>query len=388
MKIIKNVEVYTPKYIGKKDVLVEGTHIGCLQDAIALNGNVPCEVIDGTGKIMVPGFVDSHAHILGGGGEGSYKTRTPELVLSTMVEAGVTTVVGCLGTDGVTRSMKSLVAKAKGLKEEGVSCFIYTGSYDVPVRTLMGGIREDIILIEEIIGVGEIAVADHRSSQPNFTELAKLLADARVGGMLSGKAGVVNIHMGDGEDKLSLLEAIVDNTTIPIGQMLPTHINRSTALFKAGIAYAKRGGKVDFTICPDPAYLDEDEVKCSVGLKKMLDAGVPVDNISFSSDGQGSLPVFNAQRELVGLGVGKMDYLIKEVADAVRIEGVPLETAIQVITSSPAKTLKLKQKGEIAPGKDADLVLLDADTLAVDTVLAMGQVMMANKKLLVKGTFE
>lgn len=389
LKIIKNADVYAPEYIGKKDILIEGKTIGVIQDEINMgDANIEFEIINADGKILVPGFIDTHVHILGGGGEGSYKTRTPELVLSTMVESGVTTVVGCIGTDGITRSMKSLIAKAKSLKEEGVTCYVYTGSYDVPVRTLMGNIKEDIILIEEIIGVGEIAISDHRSSQPTIDEIKKIAADARVAGMLSGKAGVVNIHMGDGADKLKMLEEIVATTTLPISQFIPTHVNRSASLFEAGILYAKNGGHVDLTICPDPAFMDADEVKCSSGLKQMLDSGVDIEKITFTSDGQGSLPVFNEKGELTGLGVGKMDYLIKEVIDAVKHENIPLETAIKVITSNPAKKFKFSQKGIVAQGKDADLVLLDKQNYEIDTVIAMGRTMMANKKILVKGTFE
>ncbi len=389
LKIIKNADVYAPEYIGKKDILIEGKTIGVIQDEINMgDANIEFEIINADGKILVPGFIDTHVHILGGGGEGSYKTRTPELVLSTMVESGVTTVVGCIGTDGITRSMKSLIAKAKSLKEEGVTCYVYTGSYDVPVRTLMGNIKEDIILIEEIIGVGEIAISDHRSSQPTIDEIKKIAADARVAGMLSGKAGVVNIHMGDGADKLKMLEEIVATTTLPISQFIPTHVNRSASLFEAGIHYAKNGGHVDLTICPDPAFMDADEVKCSSGLKQMLDSGVDIEKITFTSDGQGSLPVFNEKGELTGLGVGKMDYLIKEVIDAVKHENIPLETAIKVITSNPAKKFKFSQKGIVAQGKDADLVLLDKQNYEIDTVIAMGRTMMANKKILVKGTFE
>ena len=388
MKIIKNIDLYAPEHLGICDVLIEGSSFGVIKKELPIPVGLDAEVIDGTGKLLVPGFVDAHVHILGGGGEGGYHTRTPELMLSSMIQSGVTTVVGVLGTDGVSRTMTNLIAKAKGLKNEGVSCYLFSGSYDVPVRTLLGNIREDILLIEEIIGVGEIAISDHRSSQPTQSEIERIAADARVGGMLAGKAGIVQIHMGDGEARIDMLNDIVRTTTLPITQFMPTHVNRNKKLFSDCIDFAKRGGPIDLTISPNPACLHDDEVKCSTGLKICLDAGVPIERISFSSDGQGSLPLFDENKQLVGLGVGDMTYLVKEVADAVLQEKIPLETAIRVITQNPATTLKLKNKGQIKQGFDADFVILDTQTYEIHSVGAMGCLMMHNNQLLRKGTFE
>ena len=72
---------------------------------------------------------------IGGGGEGGFSTRTPEATLSDLTTAGVTTVVGTLGTDGIARDMNALLAKARGLEEEGITTYIYTGSYRLPLRT-------------------------------------------------------------------------------------------------------------------------------------------------------------------------------------------------------------------------------------------------------------
>ena len=205
MILIKGVHVFAPQDMGIKDVLVGGTKILKIGDNLPAEEAYGVEVIDGTGKILMPGLIDAHVHILGGGGEGGYRTRTPELMLSDALEGGVTTIVGCLGTDGTTRTMTNLIAKARGLEEEGISTYIYTGSYQVPVRTLTGNVMDDLILIDKAVGTGEIAISDHRSSQPSREEFAKIVADTRVGGILSGKAGLVNIHLGDGKEQLSYL---------------------------------------------------------------------------------------------------------------------------------------------------------------------------------------
>ena len=390
--IIRNVSVYKPDPVGIKDVLVLGDKIAAIEDKIDIdfNGLVEVKEIDGTGKILVPGFIDCHVHILGGGGEGGFATRTPEATLSDLTRAGVTTVVGTLGTDGIARDINALLAKARGLEEEGITTFIYTGSYRLPLRTLTGDIMKDIMSIDKIIGIGEIAISDHRSGQPSFEEFSKAVADARVAGMLSGKAGIVNVHLGDGPRKLELINRVVEETEIPITQFLPTHINRSEELFEEGIKFAKGGGCIDFTASEDPDFWEEEdgEVRFSKGLKRLLNEGVSLDNFTLSSDGQGSLPLFNEKKEVIGLGVGKSTSLIIGIKECVFRENIPLEIAIRAVTTNPAKILKLRGKGKIEKNFDADLSLLDKDTLDIDTVIAKGKVMVQNKEIKVYGTFE
>ena len=388
LTLIKNGDIYAPDYLGKKDILLVDRKIGFIEDEIELpDGFVEVQVIDATGKKIVPGFIDSHVHLIGGGGEGGFRTRTPEIQLTQATTAGITTLVGVLGTDGTTRTMPSLIAKARSLEEEGITTYVQTGSYQVPVKTLTGKIEDDIILIDKIIGAGEIAIADHRSSQPTAEELAKIASAARIGGMLAGKAGIVNVHVGDSYDHLKLIEEVVENTDIPIRQFYPTHINRNPHLFEAGIEYAKKGGWVDFTTSSIPKFLEEGEVKCSVGLKRMLDEGVGIGQITFTSDGQASLPDFDENGELIGLQIGQVSSLYEAVKEAILTEGIPLEVAIRVITANPAAVLKLAHKGRIETGQDADLVLLD-EHYEIDTVMAMGKVMVENKVPLVRGTFE
>ena len=389
MKIIKNVNVYAPEKLGKKDLLIAGGKICQISDNLDIPENWEVEVIDGEGLIATPGFIDSHVHILGGGGEGGFANRTPEATLSGLTRWGITTVVGCLGTDGYGRDLTALLAKIKGLREQGITAYGYTGNYQIPVRTLTGSITQDIMVVDEFIGTGEIAISDHRSSQPTYDEFLRVCADTRLGGILSGKAGIINIHLGDSPRKMDMILRAIEETEIPSTQFLPTHVNRNAALFDQAVEYAKLGGTVDFTGNEDIDYwvTVSDEVRVCDGIKRMLDEGISSDLFTISSDGQGSLPLFSADGQFLGIGMGQSSCLLKEVRECVQRENIPLEIAIKAITANPARVLCLDTKGQIKDGFDADLCLMTED-LNIHTVIAKGQVMVKDGEPIVKGMFE
>lgn len=389
MKIIKNVNVYAPEKLGKKDLLIAGGKICQVSDNLDIPENWEVEVIDGEGLIATPGFIDSHVHILGGGGEGGFANRTPEATLSGLTRWGITTVVGCLGTDGYGRDLTALIAKIKGLREQGITAYGYTGNYQIPVRTLTGSITQDIMVVDEFIGTGEIAISDHRSSQPTYDEFLRVCADTRLGGILSGKAGIINIHLGDSPRKMDMILRAIEETEIPSTQFLPTHVNRNAALFDQAVEYAKLGGTVDFTGNEDIDYwvTVSDEVRVCDGIKRMLDEGISSDLFTISSDGQGSLPLFSADGQFLGIGMGQSSCLLKEVRECVQRENIPLEIAIKAITANPARVLCLDTKGQIKDGFDADLCLMTED-LNIHTVIAKGQVMVKDGEPIVKGMFE
>lgn len=387
LKLIKNATVYNPNYIGVKDILMDS------QSIIAIEDNIECEhsfveQIDAAGQLAVPGFIDSLVHITGGGGEGGFTTRTPEVNLTDLTKAGITTLVGALGTDAVSRTLTNLIAKTKELNELGLSCYFYSGSYHLPATTLTASVQSDIMLIEECIGVGEVAIADHRGSQLSYNELARLASDSRVGGMLSGKGGIVSIHVGDGPENLKLINEVVDNTDIPITQFLPTHMNRNQALFDAGISYVARGGYIDLTTSTTPEFLKEGELKCSQALKQFIDKEADLRHITFSSDGHASLPSFDESGNLAQLEIGKETSLFNEVRDAVLKEGIDLEKALAVITSNPADILKMKRKGRLKVGCDADIVLLNKERLEIESVFSRGRTMILSGEVKCQGKFE
>jgi beta-aspartyl-dipeptidase (metallo-type) len=387
LTLIKNGRIFGPEPLGTRDVLLAGTSI----EAVAEPGRIrpeglEAEVVDAAGLSVLPGLIDPHVHILGGGGEGGPATRAPEIRVEAIAESGVTTVIGCLGTDGVTRHMSSLLAKARALETEGVTTFVFSGSYEIPVNTLTGSIRGDLVLVDKVVGAGEIALSDHRSSQPTFDEVARLAAECRVGGMLGGKAGVLHVHMGDGKRRLEMLFRLIRETEIPVTQLVPTHILRNRELFEEGLVWVRAGGAIDVTAGPDPDPAADPDVSLEECVARFKKDGLPLGRIMASSDANGSMPVFDKSGKLVRLTIATEKDFFRKFRDLVAKGLLPLEEAARLFSTNAAEFYKLRGKGRVAAGADADLILLDG-TLALKGVFARGRKLMDNGRLLVKGTF-
>lgn len=383
MVLLRNGEVYGPRPLGKCDLLLAGGKIIAMGTDLNPSG-LDVEIIDLAGKRVLPGFVDGHTHLAGAGGEGGPATRTPELQLSQLIKAGVTTVVGCLGTDGITRTPAALLMKARGIEAEGLTARVYTGSYQVPPPTICGEVAHDICYVDAVIGVGEVAHADGRSSGPTALDLARLAKKARVAGLLAGKPGLVHIHMGDEPTPFSMLYEAVRLAQLPHAVFFPTHINRNRAIFQESFTWAKRA-PLDITAGAYPFFQDI-EIKPATALAQLLRQGVPIGHICMSSDAGGSLPHFE-NGQLKGLSMGLPDTLLGELKDAVEEEGLSMDQALPCLTTSPADVLGLPQKGRLAVDADADLITLDQDWRIQD-VFAGGTAMQRDGELLVKGTFE
>ncbi len=375
MILLKNGIVFSPTHLGPSDLLIAGERIVHIGSGLVIPEIFLQEEIDLKGKWIVPGLIDGHVHIAGAGGEGGPGTRTEGVGLERLVRAGITSVIGCLGTDGVTRSVESVLMKAKSLKAQGLSAWIYTGSYQIPSPTITGEISRDIALIEEVIGSGEIALADHRSSMPTLHEFVSLLQQSRLGGMLGGKCGLVNIHIGDHGAPFALLEEALAIPGIHPDQMLPTHCNRSRGVFDQAVGFAKHGF-VDLT-CSAYPYFPDVEVKPSRAWEELLEAGIAPERITLSSDAGGSLPRFDPDGHFIGMDEGEPDSVLREIRDMVRAcknDPSRIELALSTVTRNVAKRLRLDRRGEIREGYRSDLLVLDQN-MNVFLTLAGGTAM-------------
>ena len=382
MILLKNAEVFAPERLGRRDVLLAGGQVVALAERLDTPAGWSVEVLDLQGQMLIPGLIDCHTHLAGGGGEAGAATRVPAVQLTQLTRAGVTTAIGLLGTDARTRTIAELLACARGLGELGFNALCYTGSYEVPPTTLTCSVRGDIVHIDRVVACGEVALSDHRSSQPTFDELVKLAADCHVAGMMTGKAGLLHLHMGDGKRGLSLVNRALDETELPARTFHPTHVNRQKWLWQDAKALALRGCTVDATAFP----ADEESLSAGQAMADWLDCGLPRERLTVSSDGGGCLPTFDGDGVLQHMDVGRSAAILEEIQDLVR-DRRALEDLLPFATSNVARLFRLGQKGRVATGADADLVVLSR-SLAVQHVLIGGQWFMRDFVAVRRGMFE
>lgn len=380
MKLIRNADVYAPEHLGLRDILIEGERIARVEADLSRYAALADETYDMRGATVVPGYIDGHIHITGGGGEQGPASRVPECPLTALTTNGVTTILGLLGTDGTSRSLPNLLYKCRALNEEGVSCYMLTGAYQFPSPTMTGSVIDDIALIDRVIGC-KIALSDHRSSNLTKQELIRLASDVRMGGLISGKAGVLVMHMGSGVNRLRHVLDAVRETDIPVRTFWPTHMRRSPELIDEGVEFIALGGTIDFTATEDGAV-----AATVAGLVK--ERGVNIDSITMSSDAFGSQPRFDEKGNCVGLTYVSPRTLHMELKQLVQAHDLPLSEALKLLTVNPARMMLLSGvKGEIAPGADADLIAYGPD-MEIDTVFARGTLAVRHGEAVLKGRFE
>lgn len=384
LELLLNADVYAPRHLGIRHLLVAGEQVAWIGSEIPEIRGVPVNRTDVEGRRVIPGLVDGHVHITGGGGEAGPESRVPRPTLSDYTSAGITTVIGLLGTDDSMRSPEELLVTALALRRSGLSAWCLTGGYHLPARTITGSIRSDLALFEPVIGVGEVAISDHRSSQPTLDVLLATAAEAHVGGLLGGKAGILHLHVGDGPRGLSLVREALAGSELPAGVFNPTHVNRRRALLDEATELARAGAVVDVTAFP--VADDEDAWPADVALSRYLESGAPAERITVSSDAGGSLPVFDAAGRVAALEDGRPQALL-DALRAAASSGLPLERALPAFTLNPAVHWRLAQKGRIDAGADADLVVLDEEGLP-GAVMARGRWHVRDGKAIVKGPLE
>ena len=384
LKLLRHADLYAPEPLGVQDVLVAGETIAWIGRRFDPPASWTAEVLDVEGRRVIPGLIDPHVHVTGGGGEAGAATKVPAVPLSRYTLGGITTVIGVLGTDDCTRSTAELLARVRGLRDEGITAYALTGGYHVPPTTLTGSVRGDIVHLDGVLGVGEVALSDHRSSQPTLEELLRLASEAHVAGLMTGKAGIVHLHMGDGPRGLELVRRALELSEIPARVFNPTHVNRRRALFDEALDLAARGCSVDVTAFPVAA--DEDAWPAEDAVERFLDTPVPPRRLTVSSDGGGCLPRFDDEGRIAAMEVGKPGSLASTLA-ALVARGCALETALAPFTCNVADLWRLPRKGRLTPGRDADLVVLDEKNHPT-YVMARGRWHVAAGDAVVKGTFE
>jgi len=379
LTLIKNAKIYAPHFLGYKHILVGGEKILAISKEIEESSAIS-RVWDAEGRIATPGFIDQHVHIIGAGGKHGFASMTPEIMLSDFVRCGTTTVVGLLGTDASGRSLKTLYAKAKALDIEGITAYMHTSYFGINPVTLTGSIQDDLIFIDKVLGC-KLAISDERSSYPDPKELVRHLQQVHVGGLVSGKGGILHVHLGGLTSKMDILFEMVRDYEFPIKHISPTHVGRSADLFEQALEFARMGGIIDITT---GATKYTEPWKSAV---YAIDQGIPLDFVSFSSDGHAGISKRDADGKEIGFGKAPIEQNLAQFQALVLQGGLDISEALKPVTSTPAGNLSLKEKGILKPGADADICFFD-DEMALTDVMAKGSFLLQEEQLAFKGAFE
>ena len=364
MILFKNAKIFAPQPLPQQEVLVGGGRILVVGDGLSLTG-VPVETVDLEGRYLVPGFIDEHVHIIGGGGLFGPTSYIPEISMEELLSVGTTTVMGVLGTDGFVKNLPVLYNKARALTLSGMTAYMLTSYYGIPEQTLTGSVMEDMIFIDRVIGC-KLAISDDRSAFPTRQEILRLLHEVRIGGAASGKHGILHIHLGNLESKIDVLLSIIEEFPTLTSYLSPTHCIRTVPLFEQCVEFAKKGGFIDIST-GGTKFTDPHQ---AVGLA--LEKGVPLANMAFSSDGRGGVKRVDPETGAISYTPAPVHRNHLEMTLLVKNGILPLGDALTLLTSNPARNLSLPQKGRIAVGADADLVVLN-DDLSIGAVYAMGK---------------
>ena len=382
MKVIKNGRVYSPDDLGQKDILIAGDTILAVENRVSTDSlPFPVEVYDAGGKMILPGIIDPHVHFIGGGGSSGLNSRTKEIAVEQIIEAGVTTAVGVLGFDRASRTLKALLLKTRALEELGLTAFMLTGSYSLPSLTLTGSVEDDLILIDKVIGV-KLALGETLANFPEIRDIRNLLAECLRGGHLGGKAGFLQIHMGvQGKAWNKPFMEILGEMKIPFSKVVFTHVNRSPDTLDEFMEFIQAGGGVDLTVSYTPAERPG-SLTVRDSLQRMIRAGVSLDRVTLSSDSNATrmLP----DKRLKYLSIQTLFQVIRDLWLAGEISRPQL---VRLVTENPARSLGLGRiKGLIEAGRHADLIILK-EPFDLDGVLLKGKWARRDGQTLIRDPF-
>lgn len=397
--LVSGGTVVTPDGASVADVLVRRERIEAVGRDLPREG---VEVIDATGLLVLPGAVDVHTHLRLEDAEHPRRFHQDTLAAA----RGGTTTLLSFNNPGTGISEKGSRSLLRGLEEfrrrtDGRAAVDY-GLSAVITGQQRGPIRELPALIEAGVPTFKAFMVYDFRLPDELLEKAMRTA-ARHGGMLQVHcedpamieplvADAVGRHRVGPRHHASTrppqAEAAATRRAIEMARraeapLYIVHLSCADALDE--VAEAKsRGEPVFAETCPhylsltDALYSDPDDAEVLkrvispplrpqsdvdalwVGLRDGILDVVASDHVPDRVDTEKALPAPPFPK--ISNGAPGVETLLSIVySEGVAGRHIGVERMVEVVSSTPARLFGLAGKGGIAPGMDADLVLLDPD---------------------------
>ncbi|MER7151734.1 N-acetylglucosamine-6-phosphate deacetylase [Streptomyces lydicus] len=355
--------------VGSGRITVEGGRIAGVhsRDVDPVEGGDAAGVVDLTGHLIVPGFVDMHVH---GGGGGSFSSADPGecmTVVETHRRRGTTSMVASTVTGELTELARQAAVLAELVQQGELAGIHFEGPFISPQRC--GAHQPGLLRDPDPVDVRKLVDAAHGTAvmMTVAPELPGGLASVR----LLAEAGVI-AAIGHTDSSYDATREAIDagatvathlfNAMPPLGHRAPGPvaallederitvelINDGTHLHPAVLQLAVReagAGRVAF-------------ITDAMGAAGMSDGMYPLGPMRVEvRDGVARI----SEGPTAGSIAGSTLTLDRAFKRAVTLDGLTVDQAVQVLSANPARLLGIDDRvGSLEVGKDADLVVLDA----------------------------